>query len=472
MSRVGDIRTMLATMSRSPKFDMWSWGLARGGTSRQARSSPRSWPVNGAVWQCQSQIKTCDVTSSYLEPSRMIPHHQLQMQTNSSPERRYQSVAAPATTYLRPTYRDQNRLASQAFSGSIFVPTERYGPLPYPPVHPSMDPGVRNFRQEAHAQNPVTSYASQPSANPSQPMRRPPYAWNQQGGTGTSQAVDGIVHGAGHHENAYHGSLPLSNEAFSLGHGVPHNLSEKELLLLLQAPPGIPFRTTQQTPVGHRSTQASRIPFSHLAHPPPAEQHYAIPRLGVYPQQASPCTHFPQIRPSSVPAQVATQMNDDRRTILTDPASQQPTVVTPAFLHGTVPEAPSAGSTAGRSGNITPSKVPWPCPVPDCSASYSRPQDRERHIRETHLPRWLYCSHPGCSWTGTRQYALDVHLKRHKGISPPNFSREIYDPSPIVKGLIRGETSIEQAVYEAKRLVLAAAVALGRQDMWKESGLR
>ena len=109
------------------------------------------------------------------------------------------------------------------------------------------------------------------------------------------------------------------------------------------------------------------------------------------------------------------------------------------------------------------------CPFLDCHKTYGRRQDLERHILQ-HLSRCLYCSQPGCKWTGTRLYGLRGHLKQKHGNVPvpDRGSYMIYDAKVLVKQLLNEEITTEQAVQEARLSFRNKAEPLGKLNLWRE----
>jgi hypothetical protein len=105
------------------------------------------------------------------------------------------------------------------------------------------------------------------------------------------------------------------------------------------------------------------------------------------------------------------------------------------------------------------------CPI--CAALLSRLQDRKRHIL-SHLPHWLQCQAPGCSWRGDRW----EHLRKHRFKVHPSSSQEsnthgavIYDPWPLVEG-ITDNTTFESAKAIAISLVEKKAKELEKLELW------
>ena len=108
----------------------------------------------------------------------------------------------------------------------------------------------------------------------------------------------------------------------------------------------------------------------------------------------------------------------------------------------------------------------WLCPV--CSALLGRSQDRRRHIL-SHLPHWVQCPDTGCSWRGDRWETLN----RHRHNVHPSSSQEpdkniavIYNPWPLVRGIIEGTTLIEDARAFAISVVERRAFELGKSGLW------
>lgn len=109
------------------------------------------------------------------------------------------------------------------------------------------------------------------------------------------------------------------------------------------------------------------------------------------------------------------------------------------------------------------------CPFLNCHKTYSRRQDLERHILQ-HLLRHLYCSQPGCKWTGNRLYGLRGHLKQKHGGAPvpDRGSYMIYDAKVLVKQLLSKEITTEEAVNEAHLSFRRKAEQLGKLNLWRE----
>jgi Zinc finger, C2H2 type len=115
----------------------------------------------------------------------------------------------------------------------------------------------------------------------------------------------------------------------------------------------------------------------------------------------------------------------------------------------------------------------WPCPAGTsvCPASFRRWQDQERHIL-THLPHWICCLDPGCSWRGDRRDALKNHWREKHPSSSQEQEHDmngsmIYDPEPLVEGIITGSISIEEAQSVAESVVERKAQELNKLATWR-----
>jgi hypothetical protein len=137
----------------------------------------------------------------------------------------------------------------------------------------------------------------------------------------------------------------------------------------------------------------------------------------------------------------------------------------------TQPRCVTSPTTQDGYVHIPPNRKPpgryWPCPVPGCSSSSGRPQDRNRHIL-THLPYWIHCPDPGCSWRGDRP----SDFKRHRRRDHPSSSQELsegqyktYDPLPLVGKIVWGTLSIEDANKHALAMVRKKSSELGMKKI-------
>jgi|SRR5712672_3419350 len=109
----------------------------------------------------------------------------------------------------------------------------------------------------------------------------------------------------------------------------------------------------------------------------------------------------------------------------------------------------------------------YSCPVPGCPKSFYRSQEQKRHLL-THLPHWVHCPEPGCSWRGNRLGTF----RKHRGSDHPSSIQEpdkdqyeIYDPFPLVEEIIQGSLCIKAAENRAIAAVLMKASELDSSEL-------
>ena len=140
---------------------------------------------------------------------------------------------------------------------------------------------------------------------------------------------------------------------------------------------------------------------------------------------------------------------------------KQPTSVAPSHFEDKATGVPfTVSAPKGPTHNTNRN-----CPI--CAASLRRSQDRKRHIL-LHLPRWLQCQAPGCSWRGDRWEHLRKHrLKVHPSSSQESDTHEsiIYNPWPLVEW-ITDNTTFETAKTIAISLVEVKAKELEKLELW------
>ena len=93
------------------------------------------------------------------------------------------------------------------------------------------------------------------------------------------------------------------------------------------------------------------------------------------------------------------------------------------------------------------------CPV--CNMTCSRLQDVKRHML-THLPPWLQCPEVGCGWRGDHSGNLRGHrtVFHTPGAHEADIEESvIYDPWPLVEGILKGEITHENARLMAISMV-------------------
>jgi hypothetical protein len=116
-------------------------------------------------------------------------------------------------------------------------------------------------------------------------------------------------------------------------------------------------------------------------------------------------------------------------------------VVPPPF-QGRIIDAPPIYSPTPKRRERT-----WHCLVPDCPSSFFHQQHRRQHLL-SHLPLWIHCSYPSCSWKGDRLSALRSHRStehRSSGQYSETGFLKLYDPFPLVKRIEEGTLSIHDA---------------------------
>ena len=110
----------------------------------------------------------------------------------------------------------------------------------------------------------------------------------------------------------------------------------------------------------------------------------------------------------------------------------------------------------------------WLCPI--CPTLLGRSQDQRRHIL-SHLPHWLQCPDPGCSWRGDRWETLNRHrhnVHTSRSQEPDKNIAVIYNPWPLVRGIIEGTTLIEDARAFAISMVERRAFEFGKLGLWAD----
>ncbi|KAI9452211.1 hypothetical protein BJY52DRAFT_946463 [Lactarius psammicola] len=114
------------------------------------------------------------------------------------------------------------------------------------------------------------------------------------------------------------------------------------------------------------------------------------------------------------------------------------------------------------------SSKPFACPARDCGVRSGRLQERNRHI-PSHLPYWIGCSFGACTWRGYRDDTFRKHLcNEHQTTGLGEHGYQIYDPRPLVDGIIMNTISIEDAKQLAIAEVERMAAVLGRQEWLEE----
>jgi hypothetical protein len=110
---------------------------------------------------------------------------------------------------------------------------------------------------------------------------------------------------------------------------------------------------------------------------------------------------------------------------------------------------------------------------PECLEKFSRWQDCDRHIL-THLPHWIHCPLPHCSWRGNRVKSFEHHWTRTNdhlpyyesyGGIPGRDHFEIFDQRELLKQIKAGTISVGVAASHARLCVISKAVQLRKLSL-------
>ena len=121
----------------------------------------------------------------------------------------------------------------------------------------------------------------------------------------------------------------------------------------------------------------------------------------------------------------------------------------------------------------TSSRKRWRCPI--CSGSFSRWQELDRH-KLTHVPYFMHCPLPHCSWRGNRASLFKKHWQQedHRsyhglyGRAPERSQIETFNPWLILDQIIHGAISLCEGETQAISLVRVKACELEKPSMWME----
>ncbi|KAI0290491.1 hypothetical protein BC826DRAFT_970425 [Russula brevipes] len=119
-------------------------------------------------------------------------------------------------------------------------------------------------------------------------------------------------------------------------------------------------------------------------------------------------------------------------------------------------------------GGATANQPPLLCPGCKEQVGY-RPQELNRHILSMHLPCWIFCPYPSCTWRGTRPQELERHLETEKcGPKPEREQYQIYDTKLILGWILEDGTPVEVAARYALDFVGERAIELGKEEAWSD----
>lgn len=139
----------------------------------------------------------------------------------------------------------------------------------------------------------------------------------------------------------------------------------------------------------------------------------------------------------------------------------QPSGAASVFRPNVASAAPPANAPTSSS-----SLKPLPCPV--CDIRFSRTQERNRHIA-SHLPCWIACSFNACCWRGDRRDIFKKHLwDEHQTTTLAVRGYQLYDPKPLVQGIVTGTISLRDAEQRALSEVETMALVLSGLGVSKQ----
>ena len=109
-----------------------------------------------------------------------------------------------------------------------------------------------------------------------------------------------------------------------------------------------------------------------------------------------------------------------------------------------------------------------PVLCPECKEKVGyRQQVLRRHILSAHLPCWICCPYPSCSWRGTRIEELKKHLIKDKcGPMPEQEQYQIYNTNLILGWILENDTPVQVAASYALGFVGERARELGKVELW------
>ncbi|KAH9059681.1 hypothetical protein EDB87DRAFT_1620901 [Lactarius vividus] len=112
--------------------------------------------------------------------------------------------------------------------------------------------------------------------------------------------------------------------------------------------------------------------------------------------------------------------------------------------------------------------VQWHCPVSGCGVLSVRPQERDRHLL-SHLPFSIACLFGPCLWRGGRVDTFKKHLcSKHQIDEPDGHGYWLYDPRPLVVGIVKGFISIEDATQVAIEKIEEMSLRIGRPEFLED----
>lgn len=127
----------------------------------------------------------------------------------------------------------------------------------------------------------------------------------------------------------------------------------------------------------------------------------------------------------------------------------------------------SGSAPAVRRLDGTANQSPMLCPECKEQVGY-RQQELRRHLLSNHLPCWICCPYPSCSWRGTRKEELKKHLIKDKcGPMPEREQYQIYNTNLILGWILEDDTPVQVAASYALDFVGERARELGKVESWR-----
>ncbi|KAI9463800.1 hypothetical protein F5148DRAFT_193588 [Russula earlei] len=146
------------------------------------------------------------------------------------------------------------------------------------------------------------------------------------------------------------------------------------------------------------------------------------------------------------------------------------TQISLAQEYTTLVYAPSQPITSSQNSvTQTASTPPQPWACPNCNRRFQRRQERDRHLL-IHLPYSIYCPSLHCAWRGDRTYGLARHWRNiHANYGPvPQWQQsQIYDPARLVRLILCGALTVEDAASIALSIVALRAMELNKVELWQ-----
>ncbi|KAI0270782.1 hypothetical protein BGY98DRAFT_1009841 [Russula aff. rugulosa BPL654] len=119
----------------------------------------------------------------------------------------------------------------------------------------------------------------------------------------------------------------------------------------------------------------------------------------------------------------------------------------------------------------TANRSPMLCPGCKEHVGY-RQRELRRHLLLVHLPCWICCPYPSCTWRGTRKEELRKHWIKDKCGPRPEQPRpeqeqyRIYDTDLILGWILEDDTPVQVAASYALGFVGERARELGKVESW------